>query len=153
MRRTELLAHLERLEQDGEGLTVAVPEFCRKMKRLVTALDLETSGSLSIDATMNTKAVAEYLGLIAGLEALENVTEPVEVRGDSRLVINQVTRRWACRAQNLRPLLARVRELIRPSMTFRWIPREQNEDADEMSRVAFSEGCYMPEKGGDDGCA
>ena len=64
---------------------------------------------------------AEYRTLIAGLEDLIGVIEQaghdpaevsIEVRGDSRLVLNQVAGKWKVKQPHLRPLRDRVRELL-----------------------------------------
>jgi ribonuclease HI len=49
----------------------------------------------------STNNVAEYAALIAGLEALARLdlgAQGVEVRGDSQLVIHQVSGEWQCRS-------------------------------------------------------
>ena len=56
-----------------------------------------------------TNNVAEYRALIAGLEAAAATpARAVKVRGDSKLVIEQVAGRWKVKQEHLRPLRARV---------------------------------------------
>lgn len=85
--------------------------------------------------------VAEYTALIKALEwLLENgYTEKVIVKGDSQLVIRQVTGRYAVRAKRITPLYQRVMELIEgfKDISFEWVSREENEEADKLSRKAF----------------
>jgi ribonuclease HI len=80
---------------------------------------------------------AEYTGLIIGLHyALLEGIEDVEIRGDSRLVIEQVSGSWECRAANLQPLLREVQRLLSCFTSYRlkWIPRLLNKEADAASR-------------------
>ena len=52
-----------------------------------------------------TNNVAEYRALIAGLEAAAATpARAVKVRGDSKLVIEQVAGRWKVKQAHLRPL-------------------------------------------------
>jgi ribonuclease HI len=80
-----------------------------------------------------TNNVAEYRGLIAGLEcAIER--EPaaaIHVRMDSKLVVEQMTGRWKIKHPDMQVLAARAKELVqdRP-VTFEWVPRLSNKRAD-----------------------
>ena len=71
-----------------------------------------TSGFLGAPFSNNQ---AEYAGMFAGLLMASTYTFPVgatlTVKSDSTLVLNQVTGRWALRAQKLGPLLAAVRRV------------------------------------------
>lgn len=82
----------------------------------------------------STNNEGEYHGLLGGLMFLkkEGFGGNVLVRGDSKLVIEQAQGRWKCRAENLRPLLERVTELMRGmrGVSFEHIPRAQNSRAD-----------------------
>jgi len=76
---------------------------------------------------------AEYHALIEGLEyALGEGVTDITVKGDSQLVIRQVTGEYACNAENLTGLLDRVHELLEQfnSYTITHVPRERNERAD-----------------------
>src|SRR6185312_2491004 len=60
-----------------------------------------------------TNNVAEYRALIAGLEAASATpSRAVKVRGDSKLVIEQVAGRWKVKQEHLRPLHARACQLL-----------------------------------------
>ncbi|MFO7249864.1 MAG: bifunctional RNase H/acid phosphatase [Actinomycetes bacterium] len=90
-----------------------------------------------------TNNVAEYRGLIAGLTALsaavgEEAGVPVEVRMDSKLVIEQMSGRWKVKHANIRPLAAQAAALARRyRVTWRWVPREQNAHADRLANEAM----------------
>nr|MDQ6936282.1 reverse transcriptase-like protein [Actinomycetota bacterium] len=73
--------------------------------------------------------VAEYRGLIAGLEAaIELGADAVAVRMDSKLVVEQMSGRWQVKHPDMRPLARRASQLTTrlESVTFEWIPRERN---------------------------
>lgn len=84
--------------------------------------------------------VAEYSGLIAGLEAaVELGATSVAVQMDSKLVVEQMSGRWQVKHPDMRPLARRAQELGRnfDDVTFRWIPREQNKHADRLANQAM----------------
>ncbi len=87
-----------------------------------------------------TNNVAEYRALIAGLEAAcAFPAREVEVRGDSKLVIEQVRGTWKVKQAHLRPLVDEVRALLTPyeRVTLTHVPREQNTDADLLVNAAL----------------
>jgi len=88
-----------------------------------------------------TNNVAEYSGLIAALEAAFALDPgaQVEVRMDSRLVIEQMAGRWAIKHANLKPLALRARALIPASdrVSWTWVPREENGYADRLANAVL----------------
>jgi ribonuclease H / adenosylcobalamin/alpha-ribazole phosphatase len=87
-----------------------------------------------------TNNVAEYQGLIAGLRAAAELgADEVEVRMDSKLVVEQMSGRWQIKHPGLRPLAAEAAGLMREfrSVTFTWIPRERNKRADALANAAM----------------
>jgi ribonuclease HI len=90
---------------------------------------------------IQTNNFAEYQGLINLLELIghECPDEPVLIRGDSQLVINQVQGNWKCGSPNLKPLhKIAVEALVGLNVTFEWVRRDKNEHADRLSKVALS---------------
>jgi probable phosphoglycerate mutase len=90
-----------------------------------------------------TNNVAEYRGLIAGLEAaLEAGATHADVRMDSKLVVEQMSGRWQVKHASMRPLALRANELRRQfdSVTFSWIPRAENAHADRLANEAMYAG-------------
>jgi probable phosphoglycerate mutase len=86
-----------------------------------------------------TNNVAEYGGLIAGLE-LYNEHAPeaeLEVRMDSKLVVEQMSGRWKIKHPSMRPLASRAHELAPFGTTYTWIPREKNAHADRLVNRAL----------------
>ena len=80
-----------------------------------------------------TNNVAEYRGMIAGLEcAFER--EPaasVLVRLDSKLVVEQMSGRWKIKHPDMQVLAARARALVQGrDVSFEWVPRLSNTRAD-----------------------
>ncbi len=88
-----------------------------------------------------TNNVAEYRGLIAGLTAaleLGDVGE-VEVRMDSKLVVEQMSGRWQVKHPDMKPLAKQAGALVAqlPRVRFTWIPRAQNSHADRLANEAM----------------
>ena len=85
--------------------------------------------------------VAEYSGLIAGLRAAQRLdpAAEVEARMDSKLVVEQMSGRWKIKHEDMRRLALEARELAGlisrggGSVSYTWIPREKNKDADALS--------------------
>ncbi|HEY6796473.1 MAG TPA: bifunctional RNase H/acid phosphatase [Kineosporiaceae bacterium] len=87
-----------------------------------------------------TNNVAEYRGLIAGLQAAVAIDPRcrVEVRMDSKLVVEQMSGRWQIKHDDLRALAARARGVLPPSrVTYTWIPRAENARADRLANEAM----------------
>ncbi|HYO03216.1 MAG TPA: bifunctional RNase H/acid phosphatase [Mycobacterium sp.] len=87
-----------------------------------------------------TNNVAEYRGLIAGLqEAAEMGATDVVAQLDSKLVVEQMSGRWRVRHPDLIPLRQRALELARAfdDITYKWIPRAKNAHADGLANEAM----------------
>lgn len=87
-----------------------------------------------------TNNVAEYRGLIAGLEAAADVgATEVAVSMDSKLVVEQMTGRWRVKHVDMIPLNGRARELAADfdRVTYSWIPRAKNSHADQLANEAM----------------
>jgi len=84
--------------------------------------------------------VAEYRGLIAALEAI-NELDPnasVDVRMDSKLVVEQMSGRWQIKHPDMRELAKRARDAHPANLvTYRWIPRDENSHADRLANKAL----------------
>ncbi|MFJ3324655.1 bifunctional RNase H/acid phosphatase [Streptomyces griseus] len=94
-----------------------------------------------------TNNVAEYRGLIAGLEAAKALFPDagdalrVHVRMDSKLVVEQMSGRWKIKHPDMKPLAARAAAILPPSsVTYEWIPRAQNKHADRLANEAMDAG-------------
>ncbi len=83
---------------------------------------------------------AEYAGLIQLLEyALSHNIRRITVRGDSRLVIEQMKGTWRVKNADLKPLNGQARELAKQfqEIHFEWMPREDNEECDALVKKAI----------------
>ncbi len=99
---------------------------------------LERSDAIGV-ATNN---VAEYQGLIAGLQAAADLgATEVDVLMDSQLVVQQMSGRWKIKHPGLRPLAAQAAALVRRfrAVTWTWVPRERNRDADRLANEAMDD--------------
>ncbi|KQW44009.1 acid phosphatase [Nocardioides sp. Root1257] len=104
--------------------------------------DAETGDVLAEDGStigVATNNVAEYSGLIAGLRLAAELAPDasVEVRMDSKLVVEQMSGRWKIKHPDMRPLAAEAAELAPPGTTYTWVPREQNSHADRLANEAL----------------
>jgi probable phosphoglycerate mutase len=87
-----------------------------------------------------TNNVAEYTGLIAGLE-LANEHAPdadIEVRMDSKLVIEQMAGRWKIKHPDMKPLALKAQRTVAGrNVVWTWVPRDQNKAADSLLNAAL----------------
>jgi ribonuclease H / adenosylcobalamin/alpha-ribazole phosphatase len=95
-----------------------------------------------------TNNVAEYRGLIAGLEdaAMVGATE-VDVYMDSKLVVEQMSGRWKVKHPDLIELHAQARKLAArfDRISYSWIPRERNKHADRLANEAMDAAAEVDE--------
>ncbi|WP_285488412.1 bifunctional RNase H/acid phosphatase [Amycolatopsis taiwanensis] len=87
-----------------------------------------------------TNNVAEYTGLIAGLRAAAELgASTVDVRMDSKLVVEQMSGRWKIKHAALQPLALQARDLAArfERVRYEWIPRAQNAHADRLANEAM----------------
>ena len=87
-----------------------------------------------------TNNVAEYRGLIAGLEEAANLgANEVEVSMDSKLVVEQMSGRWKVKHPDIAALHQEATALSTrfDRITYRWIPRAENSHADRLANEAM----------------
>lgn len=87
-----------------------------------------------------TNNVAEYRGLIAGLDdALNLGATEAAVYLDSKLLVEQMSGRWKVKHPDLIELHAEARNRARrfASISYSWIPRERNTHADRLANEAM----------------
>jgi ribonuclease H / adenosylcobalamin/alpha-ribazole phosphatase len=104
--------------------------------------DAETGEVIAEDGTAighATNNVAEYSGLIAGLKLAEEFAPEadIEVRMDSKLVVEQMSGRWKIKHPDMRPLATEANRLAPFGTTYTWVPREQNKHADRLANEAL----------------
>ncbi len=86
-----------------------------------------------------TNNVAEYSGLIAGLELAAEYAPnaSIEVRMDSKLVIEQMAGRWKIKHPDMKPLAIKAQSLAPFGTEWTWVPRAQNSAADALANMAL----------------
>jgi ribonuclease HI len=86
-----------------------------------------------------TNNLAEYDVVHRGMELLlEAGVEVVEVLGDSKLVVCQLTEEYRCESKSLFPLWIQCHELMTQFkyINFYWIRRSQNVEANDLAQKA-----------------
>ncbi|MFC5177221.1 bifunctional RNase H/acid phosphatase [Nocardioides taihuensis] len=104
--------------------------------------DAETGEVLAEDGTtigVASNNVAEYSGLIAGLKLAEQFAPEadIEVRMDSKLVVEQMSGRWKIKHPAMKPLATEASRLAPFGTTYTWVPRELNKHADRLANEAL----------------
>jgi broad specificity phosphatase PhoE/ribonuclease HI len=104
--------------------------------------DADTGRVLAEDGTTLGTAsnnVAEYRGLIAGLTMARTVAPEAEiqVRMDSKLVVEQMSGNWKIKHPDMKPLALEAKRLAPVGTTYTWIAREQNKHADRLANEAL----------------
>ena len=88
-----------------------------------------------------TNNVAEYGGLVAGLQAVLDLDPiaQVEVRMDSKLVVEQMSGRWKIKHPDMQKLAVQARQIARQlgAVRYTWVPRAQNGAADALANSAM----------------
>jgi ribonuclease H / adenosylcobalamin/alpha-ribazole phosphatase len=88
-----------------------------------------------------TNNVAEYGGLVAGLQAALDLdaSAEVEVRMDSKLVVEQMSGRWKIKHPDMQQLALQAQKIARQlgDVRYTWVPRAQNSAADALANSAM----------------
>ncbi|KAL4021742.1 hypothetical protein IC575_020556 [Cucumis melo] len=83
--------------------------------------------------------VAEYQALIIGLQmALEIGVSFIEIYGDSKLIINQLSLQYGVKHEDLKPYFTYARQLMErfDSVMLEHVPRTENKRADALANLA-----------------
>lgn len=125
------------LEADGGSRGNPGPAGFGALIRDADTGDVIAEAAESIGRATNN--VAEYRGLIAGLELyLEHTPDALlEVRMDSKLVIEQMAGRWKVKHPDMRPLAIQAQRAAPFGTIWTWVPREQNKAADRLANLAM----------------
>ncbi len=97
-------------------------------------------GELSKYLGIGTNNIAEWNALIEGLKlAIAHECRELEVRGDSQLVIKQISGQYRVKSDNLIPLFNEAKKLCCnfKEIDFKWIKREDNAHTDTLSNNAL----------------
>ncbi len=125
------------IEADGGSRGNPGPAGFGALLRDADTGDVIAEAAESIGVATNN--VAEYRGLIAGLELyLEHTPDALlEVRMDSKLVIEQMAGRWKIKHPDMRPLAIQAQKLAPFGTVWTWVPRAMNTDADRLANLAM----------------
>lgn len=113
----------------------------------LSSAPIEGTVDLGKSPTM-TNNIAEYSAVIGALEEALNeaydrdiIPEKLVVHSDSKLVVEQCSDRWQCNNGTLRRLREQIWNLCEmfslSEVEFKWIPRAENTEADEVSRSLY----------------
>jgi ribonuclease HI len=90
-----------------------------------------------------TNNVAEYQGLLLGLEAAQaHGASSLEVRLDSELIVRQLNGQYKVKSPHLKPLFEQAKSLLQAfdSVNVVHVRREQNREADKLANLAMDQG-------------
>lgn len=107
---------------------------------IYTNTGIELQSTSKFVGAKNTNNQAEYTGLIIGMElAKKHGYRKLEIQGDSKLVVNQVTGVFSCKSNNLKDLCDKAKSLIHEfdEVTISHIYRDKNKRADELANIAM----------------
>jgi ribonuclease H / adenosylcobalamin/alpha-ribazole phosphatase len=125
------------VEADGGSRGNPGPAAYGAVVRDARTMEVLAAEGLPIGRATNN--VAEYRGLIAGLEMAHELdpTAALEVRMDSRLVIEQMAGRWKVKHADMKTLALEAARLRPATVTWTWVPRELNKAADTLVNRAL----------------
>ncbi|MBF0913725.1 ribonuclease HI family protein [Candidatus Gracilibacteria bacterium] len=114
------------------GLGVFITdEFGKSLEKRYKSLGIKTNNE------------AEYLGAFYGIKrAIELGATELDLFMDSNLVINQLSGNWKIKKDELKILNQDILKLISDNslkISFNWIEREKNKEADRLSNIAMDE--------------
>jgi ribonuclease HI len=87
-----------------------------------------------------TNNVAEYEALMAAAHWLvdEGIEDKIVIKGDSELVIKQMKGQYKVSSATSKKYVPEIKKLLQgKDVTFSWVPREENEEADKLSRMGY----------------
>mgnify|MGYP001566402882 CR=1 FL=1 len=123
---------------DGTGKDVGIGAFILNPYRqqIFSVSKLIPADKLNFQTSCN---AAEYLALIEVLGFFSQNISPdnkIIICGDSNLVINQMNLHWKCKEGTYKQYYLEAMNLKNkfPLIDFKWIPRELNTRADELSK-------------------
>ncbi|MDD4162248.1 MAG: ribonuclease HI [Methanothrix sp.] len=87
-----------------------------------------------------TNNVGEYEGLMAAAQWLvdEGIEDKIVIKGDSELVIKQMKGQYRVSSATSRKYVPMIKKLLDGrDVSFSWVPREENVEADGLSRMGY----------------
>lgn len=105
--------------------------------------EAEMCGTIGSGPEMSNN-VAEFSALVKALSVLlPHSKKTIKIYSDSQLLVNIMSGRWQPREGLYIPYCQKAFELLKyfDDVTFQWIPREDNVEADALSRKAYESYC------------
>ena len=94
-----------------------------------------------------TSNFAEYTALVEALKRLKTmgIEGDVLVKSDSQLLVGQMSEGWKVKGGVYLEKLREARELVKEfgSIQFKWIQREENQEADLLTRIAYEKHRHL----------
>lgn len=89
-----------------------------------------------------TNNIAEYSAVLRALEfAKKEGANEIEIRSDSQLLVKQLTGKYKIKSPHLKELRSKIAVFENSiKVKYKWVPREQNELADCLSKEAAKLG-------------
>jgi len=119
---------------------VATYAFIIRCDRKKLAVESGLAGKpYSKEATNNTAEYTAYIAALTKAEELGLTSEQIEVRSDSQLLVNQLNDKYKVRKPHLVILHKRATKLGKQfsKLNVKWIPREENEEADNLTEREY----------------
>ena len=101
----------------------------------------QDKGYCGVGPTMSNN-VAEYSGVCAVLERLQQEQEVCLIRGDSKLAIMQLQHKWKVKSGLYLPYYAKAATLLDhviDRVKFEWVPRHKNDVCDVLSKAVLKD--------------
>jgi ribonuclease HI len=151
MMQDTLASWISGQKKDGKRIDVWIDGLCEPVNPGGTACigyiirdheSIVAGGSYIIGKGVGmTNNVAEYTALIYVLREVKRLRlqkELLVIKSDSQLLVNQMNRKWKVKAALIVPLYKLAKDLA-TGLNYRmeWIPREENEEADRLTRLAY----------------
>jgi ribonuclease HI len=91
---------------------------------------------------MGTNNMAEYTAVLLAVEEAKRMgAKGLSVRSDSKLLVNQLCGEYRVKAPHLREIMGKIWKAGEGmTLHFEWIPREENEEADRLSKEGAEKG-------------
>lgn len=111
---------------------------------------LSSGSGILFSGKVTTNNFAEYGALDAGIKHLKNQKTMIPYllcKGDSLLVVNQLSGKWKCKNPETAAYVQQVRDQldsVASRWEFLWIPRKENGDADRLSKLPYRHSPYTP---------